>query len=154
MFSGLTILVSGPRGRWFESSQPDSTETTLAEAVPAYPGLCRARLRMTDSVQALHGIIGDPLPMPRKPSPIPSYLFHNQTGRARAVWTEQTGHRRFQILPGAFNSPESRAAFAALLLEQQAAPHRVDKQAGSAITLAELLLAYFDHAIRHYRGPD
>jgi integrase len=92
--------------------------------------------------------------MPRKPSPIPSYLFHNQTGRARAVWTEPTGRRRFQILPGAFNSPESRAAFAALLLEKQAAPHWVDNPVGGGITLAELLLAYFEHADRHYRGPD
>jgi integrase len=92
--------------------------------------------------------------MPRKRSPIPSYLFHNQTGRARAVWIEQTGRRRYQILPGAFNSPESRAAFAALLLEKQAAPHRVDNPAGGGITLAELLLAYFEYADRHYRGPD
>jgi hypothetical protein len=80
--------------------------------------------------------------MPRKRNPIPSYLYHNQTGRARAVWSDQTGGRRFQILPGAYDSPESRAAFTSLLLAQQAAPHRVDSLSHSNLTLAELLLAY------------
>jgi integrase len=56
------------------------------------------------------------------------------------------------MLPGVFNSPESRAAFAALLLEQEAVPHQAlvhadDKQ----ILLPDLLLAYLDHAERHYR---
>jgi integrase len=58
------------------------------------------------------------------------------------------------MLPGAYDSPESRSAFAALLLEQQAAPHAVDVPARGAVSLAELLLAYFEHADRHYRGPD
>ena len=92
--------------------------------------------------------------MPRQRNPIPSYLLHNQTGRARAVWTDSTGQRRHQMLEGAYNSPESRSAFAALLLELQTAPHRAQSPAREGITLAELLLAYFDHAERHYRGPD
>jgi integrase len=92
--------------------------------------------------------------MARQRNPIPSYLPHTQTGRARAVWTDQTGRRRFQMLPGSYDSPESRTAFAALLLEQQSAPHRVNENAGDRLTLAELLLAYFEHADRHYRDPD
>jgi hypothetical protein len=43
--------------------------------------------------------------MPRKRNPIPSYLYHNQTGRARAVWSDQTGRRRFQVLPGITTAP-------------------------------------------------
>jgi integrase len=58
------------------------------------------------------------------------------------------------MLPGAYDSPVSRSAFAALLLEQQSAPHRVKESAGERITLAELLLAYFEHADRHYRDAD
>jgi integrase len=57
------------------------------------------------------------------------------------------------MLPGAFDSPESRAAFATLLLELDAAPHQ-PQVAAEGITLAELLLAYLDHAERHYRLPD
>ena len=61
--------------------------------------------------------------MPRHRKSIPSYLPHTQSGKARAVWTDQTGARQFRMLPGPFDSPESRAAFAALLPELEAAPH-------------------------------
>jgi hypothetical protein len=61
--------------------------------------------------------------MPRPRKSIPSYLPHKQSGRARAVWTDPVGVRRFRLLPGAFDSQESRTAFAALLLELDAAPH-------------------------------
>jgi integrase len=57
------------------------------------------------------------------------------------------------MLPGAFDSPESRAAFGALLLELQAAPHHAQTAAPNHHSLADLLLAYLDHAERHYRGP-
>ena len=92
--------------------------------------------------------------MARQRNPIPSYLPHSQTGRARAVWSDQNGVRRFKMLPGAYDSPESRGAFAALLLELQAAPHQPQIPAAGSITVAELLLAYLDHAERHYRTPD
>ncbi len=92
--------------------------------------------------------------MPARRNSFPSYLPHKQSGRARAVWTDQTGTRQFRLLPGPFDSPESRKAFAALLLEQQAVPHQVQAVATSDITIAELLLAYFDHAEAHYRNPD
>jgi integrase len=85
---------------------------------------------------------------------IPSYLPHQQSGRARAVWTDQTGTRQFRMLPGAFDSPESRTAFAALLLELQAAPHQVQTPEPGGRTMAELLLAYLEHAERHYRTPN
>ena len=91
--------------------------------------------------------------MPRPRKSIPSYLPHKQSGRARAVWTDPAGTRRFRLLPGAFDSPESRSAFAALLLEIDAAPHRL-QAADPGLTLAELLLAYLEHAERHYRTPD
>jgi integrase len=58
------------------------------------------------------------------------------------------------MLPGVFDSPESRAAFTGLLLELQAIPHQVPVADPDGITLAELLLAYLEHAERHYRLPD
>ena len=57
---------------------------------------------------------------PRKPTP--SYLFHKQTGRARAVWTDRHGTRHDKLLPGGHDSPESRTAFARLQLELEASP--------------------------------
>ena len=55
--------------------------------------------------------------MSRSRNTLPSYLLHSQSGRARAVWTDSVGTRRFRLLPGAFDSQESRAAYAKLLLE-------------------------------------
>jgi integrase len=92
--------------------------------------------------------------MPRPRNALPSYLPHAQSGKARAVWTDQTGTRRFRMLPGAFDSPESRSAFATLLLEQDAAPAHVQAADPDGIAMAELLLAYLDHAERHYRNHD
>jgi integrase len=92
--------------------------------------------------------------MPRPRNSVPSYLLHPQSGRARAVWTDPTGTRRFRLLPGLFESPESRAAFGALLLEITAAPHHPAAPSPAGCSLAELLLAFLGHAERHYRGPD
>jgi integrase len=58
------------------------------------------------------------------------------------------------MLPGAYDSPESRAAFTALLLEQQAAPTQAAVPDRAGLAIAELLRAYLAHAERHYRGPD
>ena len=82
---------------------------------------------------------------------IPSYLLHTQTGRARAVWTA-SGIRQFRMLPGPFNSAESRAAFRTLLLEVESSPLPSMETEGT--TIADLLLAYMVHADQHYRGPD
>src|SRR5438874_2928603 len=92
--------------------------------------------------------------MPRPRKSIPSYLPHAQSGRARAVWTDRTGTRQFRMLPGPFDSPESRAAFATLLLELEAAPHEATAADPAGLTMAKVLLAYLDYAERHYRGPD
>src|SRR5689334_5580167 len=89
---------------------------------------------------------------PRRKS-IPSYLPHTQSGRARAVWTDQTGTRHFRMLPGVYDSPESRSAFGTLLRELEAAPHQARTEPAGR-TVAEVLLAHLDHAEVHYRRPD
>ena len=90
--------------------------------------------------------------MPRSRNSVPSYLPHGSSDRARAVWTDQTGKRHFKLLPGAFNSDESKAAFHKLGLELQSSP--LQKIESSGETVADLLLAYRLHADKHYRGPD
>lgn len=92
--------------------------------------------------------------MPRPRRSIPSYLPRTQSGKARAVWPDPTGTPRVRMLPGPFDGTESRAAFAARLLELEAAPHRVPAPEPGGLTIAELLLAHLDHAERHYRTPD
>ncbi|QEG30176.1 hypothetical protein GobsT_49790 [Gemmata obscuriglobus] len=83
----------------------------------------------------------------------PSYVLHKQSGRGRAVWYDSAGVRQQKLLPGGFNSAESRTAFARLQLELEVtlAPVAPERQ---GLTLAELIVAYLDHAERHYRGRD
>ena len=57
-------------------------------------------------------------------------------------------------MPGAYDSKESREAFARLQLEPEAAPHAVQSPDPAGITVAELLVGFLDHAERHYRTPD
>jgi integrase len=91
--------------------------------------------------------------MPRHRKPTPSYLEHKQSGRARAVWTDTVGVRQFRMLPGAYDSPESRTAFARLQLELEAAPHhQLDNS--SEVSVNEVLLAFLRYAEGHYRRQD
>ena len=90
--------------------------------------------------------------MSRSRNPLPSYLPHKQSGRARAVWTDLSGSRHERLLPGKFDSPESRTAFARLCLELEASP--TAQHSKQEITIVEVLVAYLDHAERHYRGLD
>src|SRR5687768_16138086 len=89
--------------------------------------------------------------MARPRNSVPSYLPHKQSGRARLVWTDATGTRHFRMLPGPFGSPESLAAKARL--ELASSPLRTAADPGG-ISVAEVLLAYIEHADRHYRHPD
>jgi len=93
--------------------------------------------------------------MSRPRKSIPSYLLHPQSGRARAVWTDTAGCRHFQMLPGIFDSSESRSAFARLQLELETAPLTTASGPNpTGLTLAMLLLAFDDYAEREYRTPN
>lgn len=86
----------------------------------------------------------------------PRYLEHKQSGRARAVYYDKAGNYRDELLPGAFNSSESKKAFAKLLLEEEVKPRgaSVAPEDRDGLTLVEVLDQYHEHATRHYRGPD
>ena len=83
--------------------------------------------------------------------PTPSYLPHKQSGRARAVWTDAAGIRRDRLLPGSYDSQESRAAFGRLVLELETSP--LQKAESGSDTVSEVLLAFRLHADKHYRNP-
>ena len=61
------------------------------------------------------------MPRPRKST---ARYFKHSSGKARIVRTDPTGTRRERVLPGAFDSPESLAAFARLQLELAVNPAR------------------------------
>lgn len=93
--------------------------------------------------------------MPRSPS-VPSYRFHKATGQA--VVTIRTPAGRRDVYLGPYNSPESRKEYARIVAELAVAPAAAASvagpTAGAARTVAEVLLAFWRHAERHYRRPD
>ena len=92
--------------------------------------------------------------MSARRNPTPSYLHHKQSGRARAAWTDTAGIRQQKLLPGEYESPESRTAFARLQLELETAPHAVATVSDAGVSVNELMLAFLDHAEQHYRRAD
>lgn len=91
--------------------------------------------------------------MSNRRKPTPSYLLHKQSGRARALWTDSTGTRQQKLLPGPYDSAESRTAFARLCLELQTAPLQTPNVQPAGLNLNEVLLAFMDWAATHYRTP-
>jgi hypothetical protein len=70
--------------------------------------------------------------MARHRNPAPSYVLHQQSGRARLIWTDTGDVRHEKLLPGAYGSDESLAAKARLELELATSPtRRVMKWAAS-----------------------
>ena len=92
--------------------------------------------------------------MARSRNSFPSYLEHKQSGRGRAVWTDAVGIRHYRLLPGPFDSQESKTAFARLQLEIATTPVTAAVADPGGISINEVLIAFHEHAGRHYRHPD
>jgi integrase len=95
--------------------------------------------------------------MPRPKSLTPQYIRHTASGRGRFVWTDPAGSRHDKLLPGEFNSPESRAAFTKMMLEWQASPSGAVSAAGDrspSLSVAEVLVRYLAHASMYYKDRD
>jgi integrase len=87
-------------------------------------------------------------------SSIPSYRLHRQSGQAIVTLTDGLGGRK-DILLGQFDTVESRTEYARVIGEWEATGRRLaGRDAGSGISVNELLLAFLRHAESHYRLPD
>jgi len=91
------------------------------------------------------------VPNPRKS--LPRYLKHS-SGKARIVWTDAAGTRREKVLPGLYDSPESRQAFARLQLELASFPaaSATLTVTNTGPTVAEVLLPYLRYATEYHGG--
>ena len=95
--------------------------------------------------------------MPRPRNQVPTYRLHKQSGQA--IVTVNSGGVRKDITLGRHGSPESKAEYERVLhslrspggaasLASPASPN-----GGHERTVAEVLLAFWRHAERHYRNP-
>jgi integrase len=93
--------------------------------------------------------------MPRKKNPVPKYSHHKPTGQAYVRVPDGNGGRR-PVYLGRYDSPESKREYERVLAELRvpgAAARRVTA-APPCPTVNELLLAWMQHAQRHYRRAD
>ena len=93
--------------------------------------------------------------MPRPKNIVPTYRHHKPTDTARS-WVNGAW-----LSLGRFNSPESRQAHARLCAELAVgSPKPIKPKAATASrpapipTVDEILLAFWKHAEKHYRGDD
>jgi integrase len=87
---------------------------------------------------------------------VPSYRLKKIRSHEYALVTlpDGAGGRR-DILLGAYGTKESRLEYARVIAEWQAADRRLPPpEAGSGLTINELILAYLPHIERHYRHAD
>ncbi|WP_439624932.1 tyrosine-type recombinase/integrase [Gemmata sp.] len=90
--------------------------------------------------------------MARPKNVIPRYTRHMASGQAQVCWTDALGRRRSKTLPGPYDSPESKAAYARLVTELQVQPLAV--AGGQSPYLADVLVAFLLYAQRQYAGED
>jgi integrase len=91
--------------------------------------------------------------MSRPRSAVPSYRHHKQSGQAVVTLRGPDGWRR-DVLLGRYGSPESKQEYARVIAEWQANGARASGPAPVGLTVAELMAAFWDHAVEHYRKPD
>ena len=89
----------------------------------------------------------------RRP-PKPRQKVVNGYAYAVVTLSDGAGKRKDHIL-GRWDDPDSEKEYARLIAEWQTQGQCLDTKAtGSDITVAELLLRFWNHAERHYRHPD
>jgi integrase len=85
---------------------------------------------------------------------IPTYRLHKQSGQAVVTLPDGSGGRR-DVLLGKYDTPESRAEYARVLAAWEANGRRLPQTVSqAALTVNEVILAYWEHAQQYYRHPD
>jgi integrase len=88
----------------------------------------------------------------RKGEP-PRYRHHKQSGQA--IVSLPLGNGTYKdVLLGPYDSPESRQEYARVIIEWETNGQRVPPTAGNDLTVAEVIVAYWQHVESYYRHPD
>src|SRR5215831_5695108 len=85
---------------------------------------------------------------------VPAYRLHKQSGQAVVTLTDGLGNRR-DVLLGRYETPESRAEYARVILEWETSGRRLPSKSAEAsapadLSINELMLAYLRHAEGYY----
>jgi hypothetical protein len=92
----------------------------------------------------------------RRPTSVPSYRRHNQSGQAVVTLRDSLGGRR-DVLLGRYGTAARRAEYARVIAEWETNGRRLPQPVlgtPADITVNELTVAYLQHAKQHYRYPD
>lgn len=90
--------------------------------------------------------------MPRSPS-VPAYRHHKPSGQAVVTIRTAGGDRR-DVYLGTYNSPESRAEYGRVISELAVGSPAERPTAAPTPSVDQVLLAFWRHALEHYRRPD
>ncbi|MBX9679811.1 MAG: site-specific integrase [Gemmataceae bacterium] len=86
--------------------------------------------------------------MSRPRKSVPSYLLHQQSGRARIAVSDHLGRPKQIMLPGDFDSPQSLTEYERLLGLLRANGGRLPPpSSGADLTVHELVLAYMERKV-------
>jgi integrase len=88
-----------------------------------------------------------------KPSRVPTYRRHKQSGQAIVTLPDGLGNRR-DVLLGQYGTAESRKEYARVIAEWEASGRQLPQSAAEQVadlTVNELLLRYWKHAEGYYR---
>jgi integrase len=93
--------------------------------------------------------------MSGRSSKVPSYRLHKQSGQAIVTLSDGLGSRR-DVLLGPYGTPTSRAEYARVIAEWEASGRRspAAASANAALSVNEVILAYWSHVQNYYRHPD
>jgi integrase len=88
-------------------------------------------------------------------SRVPSYRHHKPSNQAVVTIRTATGERK-DVYLGEYNTPGSRAEYARVIAEQAVSPGAglVTGQDTTGPTVDAVLVAFWEHAQKHYRRPD
>jgi integrase len=89
-------------------------------------------------------------PTPHKEKPLPSYRRHKKSGQAITTLVDGLGGRK-DVLLGTYGSAASRQEYLRVIGEWEANGRRLPAPTNALdLTVAELLVAYWQHAVNYY----
>jgi len=93
--------------------------------------------------------------MARRRNAVPSYRFHAASGKAIVAYYDRDGIRRSVLLPGPYNSEESRREYRRIIgIIDSGGEPKPKQEKKPSLSIAELIERYWKHVGEYYRRVD